>query len=321
MDRFAAPWDRALTVTTWLFGLLLVGLAVGLPSLGWFAVGSEGGPIIPLTLAPLPLLGTLLLVWALAPRGYRLEGEELVVVRPLAPIRLPLAGVTAVEALPPGTLRGSQRLLGASGLFGHYGRFWSPALGPYRLYATRTSGLVALDTARGRFVLSPEPPEGFVAALRLRAPRAAAEVVRSGGPGRAGARRGWWIAAGVVGVILLLVGGIAAGVAAFAPSGVAVRGGAVVVERRWVGPVVIPLEEVRRAEPLDPALRRGWTRVHGTAGFGVAYGRFASAGLGGFQLYAWRQGPAVLLETEGGRVVLTPDDPDGFLAEVSAGLR
>ncbi len=67
----------------------------------------------------------------------------------------------------------------------------SPTLGSYRLYATRTAGLVALDTARGRLVLSPEPPEGFVAALRLRAPQAAAAVARSGAAGRAGARRGW----------------------------------------------------------------------------------------------------------------------------------
>ena len=59
----------------------------------------------------------------------------------------------------------------------------------------------------------------------------------------------------------------------------------------------------------------------GTSGFGsVAFGRFRSSTLGDFQLYAWGRGPWVLLETDGGPVVLTPEEPARFLAEVRAGM-
>ena len=95
-----------------------------------------------------------------------------------------------------------------------------------------------------------------------------------------------------------------------------------VVERRWFADVVIPLAEVRRASALAPDQRRGWRRTAGTSlPGGVAYGRFASPALGAFQLYAWRSGPMVLLATDRGPVVLTPDDPQAFLAEVQARLR
>jgi hypothetical protein len=53
----------------------------------------------------------------------------------------------------------------------------------------------------------------------------------------------------------------------------------------------------------------------------VRYGRFASSALGPFRLYAWRQGPYVLLETDAGRVVLTPDDPERFVSELRSRLR
>jgi hypothetical protein len=48
----------------------------------------------------------------------------------------------------------------------------------------------------------------------------------------------------------------------------------------------------------------------------VRYGRFGSRELGPFRLYAWRYGPYVLLETDEGRVLITPDDPERFVVEV-----
>jgi len=117
------------------------------------------------------------------------------------------------------------------------------------------------------------------------------------------------------------VAGIAVAVAGFAPVAARVDGAAVVVERRWFGEVSIPLAAVRGAEPLAPALRQGWIRTAGTSlPGGVAYGSFSSNELGDFRLYAWREGPLVRLDTAGGPVVLTPDDPEAFLADVRARL-
>jgi len=74
-------------------------------------------------------------------------------------------------------------------------------------------------------------------------------------------------------------------------------------------------------EPLPADLARGWWRVNGVGGPGTSrFGAYSSPGLGAFTLYAWRRGPYVLLETAGGRVVFTPDDPDAFVTEVRARL-
>jgi hypothetical protein len=72
---------------------------------------------------------------------------------------------------------------------------------------------------------------------------------------------------------------------------------------------------------MAPEYARRLRRVSGTYAGDVRYGHFRSRELGDVQLYAWRPGPYVLLETSRGRVVLTPDDRDAFVEAVQAALR
>ncbi|HET9552018.1 MAG TPA: PH domain-containing protein [Anaeromyxobacteraceae bacterium] len=310
MERFDAPWDAGLKISTWLLVAIMggatallggLGLAIshGDPSLGW-----------PLFIAPAVLPVILLATWSLAPRGYAIERGELVVERPLFPIRIPLRDIRAVGRLPSPPRLGL-RVAGTSGLFGHYGRFWSPALGAYRLYATRRDGLVSVETAAARFVLTPEPIDPFVRALLARSPHARPGAAT----GAAGARprMGWKIAAGVGGLVLLLVAGILGAIWGFAPRDAVLDEEGVVIERRWAGPVTLPYGSIQDAEVLAAGYARGWWRENGTSLGPVRYGRFASRALGRFRLYAWREGPFVLLETDEGRVVLTPDEPEAFV--------
>ncbi len=100
-----------------------------------------------------------------------------------------------------------------------------------------------------------------------------------------------------------------------------VADGEIRIERRLAAPIVIPLAEVRRVERLHPRYARGFWRVPGTAlPSGVAFGKFRSRELGDFRLYAWRRGPYVLADTADERIVLTPDDPDAFVAAVGAAI-
>jgi hypothetical protein len=268
-------------------------------------------------LAPLALVTVVLVSWALAPRGFAIEASQLVVERPLLPVRIPLASVRAVELFPPGATRGALRIAGTSGLFGNYGRFWSRSLGFFRLYATRREGLVRVETEGAVFVLSPDPPERFVEALLGRAPRAQRSL--GAVSGKPAPRAFWWPLAAAAALVPLLVGGALARVWALAPRSASVTGDAVRIERRWASPRDIPLASVRTVERLAPPSCGRWWKVNGTAGaFGVAYGTFRSKALGRFQLYAWRPDNCVLLETSEGRVVLTPDDPERFAAEVRA---
>jgi hypothetical protein len=317
MARYAAPWDRKLRLSTGLFVLLMAGLGAWIASqlLGADPEALPG----PLAAVPVLLGAIVVLAWALSPRGFAVEAGRVRVERRLWPVEIPLAEVRAVEALPDGVLGRSVRVWGAGGAFGYYGRFWSRRLGHYRLYATRCTGLVRLVTARETFVLSPEPAARFVEDLRTHSPSARPAAALDPGAQLA-PRRAWLPPAALGAAVALFIGGVLVASWAWAPRSVSVVGGEVVVERQWAGPERIPLASVREVRLLSGADFRGWRRVAGVAGLGrVSYGRYRSSALGTFQLYSWRRGAHVLLATEGGKVVVTPDDWRAFV-EVRARL-
>jgi len=318
MARYAAPWDRRLKISTGLFVLLMAGLGAFIASQ---MIGAEP-EALPGPLAAMPvLLGAIVvLAWLLAPRGFAVETGRVRIERILLPIDIPLREVRAVEALPDGALGRSVRVWGAGGAFGYYGRFWSRRLGHYRLYATRRKGLVRLVTDRGTFVLSPEPAGRFVEDVLTHAPSARPAAALE--PGAQPAPRRAWLLPAVLGsAVALFIGGVLVASWAWAPRSASVVGGEVVVERQWAGPERIPLASVREVRLLSGADFRGWRRVAGVAGLGgVSYGRYRSGALGTFQLYSWRRGAHVLLDTDAGKVVVTPDEWRAFVNEVRAGL-
>jgi hypothetical protein len=315
--RYAAPWDRSLRVST---GALLLVLVFAVAVVLGIAAVAGGGPVVEalggLAVAALAAVG--ILGWALAPTGYAIEGGTLRVERRLRPFSVPLAEVAAVARVAELWAGGAARLGGSSGFFGHYGRFWSRALGSFRLYATRTHDVVLLELPDDRLVVSPDAPERFVDEVLAAAPGAARvedpeTLPRRPLPRRAKVEVAAAIAAVPVGVAIVLV--LAA---AWTPVHAEVASGAVRIERRLARAVEIPLARVRAAEVLGA--REGFRRVAGLGGPGISYGRFASQDLGEFELYDWGGGGYVLLQTDGGRVVLTPEDPDAFVAAVRRGM-
>jgi Bacterial PH domain len=318
MTRYAAPWDRKLKLSTTLFVLVLAGVGGWILSQG---TGPEPEALPgPLPAVPIVVGAIAVLAWALAPRGFSVESGRIRVERLLWPIEIPLREVRSAEVLSDGALGATVRLMGAGGAFGYYGRFWSRRLGHYRLYATRLSGLVRLVTPRGTFVLSPDPAGRFVEEVLARAPSARPAPALE--PGALPApRRVWLVPVVLGGLIALFVGGVMAASWAWAPRSVSVVDGEVVVERQWVEPERIPLATVREVRLLSGQDFRGWRRVAGVANLGrVSYGRYRSDALGTFQLYHWRRGAHVLLETGTGKVVVTPDDWRAFVNDVRAGL-
>lgn len=164
MRRFEARWDGALRATT-AFGCAAAILAPAWLALTLVQDGQPAGALllfVPGVVLPLSA--------ALAPRGYALAGSSLVLERALRPLSIPLAQIRRAGTLPEGALKGAARAGGASGMFGYTGRYKSERLGTYRLFATRRSGLVVVDTVRERLVLSPENPGRFVETLLGEAP-------------------------------------------------------------------------------------------------------------------------------------------------------
>jgi len=115
---------------------------------------------------PLPFLG---LVWALqglAPTGFTLEEPGVRIERRWFPRRLPYSAIRAADRRPRPI--GGLLALGLNGLFGSYGLRWNPRTGLHYLAITNTRDLVYLHTSRGLVVISPSPPDEFVAALSAR---------------------------------------------------------------------------------------------------------------------------------------------------------
>lgn len=160
-EAYAAPWSRLLKGITLLASTLLAGVAL------WALLA---GPRLPAAVAiaagGLPLV--ILVGCALfTVRGYELAGGELLVHRLLWPTRISLDGLRSV-AHDPEAVRGSLRLFGNGGLFSFSGWFRNKPLGVYRAYVTDHRRIVVLTWDQRRIVVSPEPPERFVEALRRR---------------------------------------------------------------------------------------------------------------------------------------------------------
>ncbi len=316
--RYAARWDRTLRLSTAAAVIVIAALAF----LASFVSRGGGGPGGVVSLLAALLLGAILAAsWALGPKGFAVERGHVRIDRPLLSIAIPLSEVRSAGRIPDGALRGALRLAGSGGLFGYYGRFWSRRLGSFRTYATRMDGLVQLDTARGRFILSPDPPDRFVEEVLAHATRAVRSDPSAPSAPEPMPRRARIAVIAIVVAVPLAIGAIVLGMRAFAPRAVAVEEGEIRIERQLVGPVAIPLTEVREVEILSCQRRGRLWRVAGYSGpGGTSYGHFRSDTLGDVQLYAWRPGPYVLLETERGRIVVTPDDPEAFVAAVRAGI-
>jgi hypothetical protein len=95
----------------------------------------------------------------------------------------------------------------------------------------------------------------------------------------------------------------------------------ITIARRWAAPVEVPVTSVRSVEVVGRDRVGRITRVAGFAlRAGHAWGRFRSPGLGDFRLYSWSRGSWVLLETDEGKVVVTPEDSGRFVAEVRAAM-
>jgi Bacterial PH domain len=122
--------------------------------------------------ASLALTLALWLMARFAPTGYVLAADGVRIERRIAPVTIPYRTIRAADRAPR-PLAGLT-LFGSRGIFGHFGTFWSPRLGNFRLFVTNRHGVVWLATEHGWVALSPDRPDDFLTHLRARLPAAGA---------------------------------------------------------------------------------------------------------------------------------------------------
>lgn len=83
--------------------------------------------------------------------------------------------------------------------------------------------------------------------------------------------------------------------------------------------VKIKRADINSVQSIDEKTISGSIRTFGVGGLFGYYGKFANAGLGGMTWYATRKDKLVLIKTaDNKKIIVTPDDPDNFVAEFSA---
>jgi hypothetical protein len=78
----------------------------------------------------------------------------------------------------------------------------------------------------------------------------------------------------------------------------------------------IPLASIESAD-LDPQACRGAWKTAGNDGLFAMHGRFRSKRLGKFQAYVTDPANAIVLRVRGDTIVISPENPRGFLRELN----
>jgi hypothetical protein len=162
--RFEAPWDGSLSAIT--IGAIALVLAV---TAFVISAGLRSGDSVLLGVtiaATLPGLLSVFGCYCWSPRAYAIGVTGVRIERLVGAIELPLSSIREVQPLDD-TMR-LKRVFGVGGVFGYYGTYSEAELGNVKLYATRSAGRVALVTAEGTVVVTPEPPGLFVSEVRSR---------------------------------------------------------------------------------------------------------------------------------------------------------
>jgi hypothetical protein len=174
--RFSAPWDRPLLLST----VFLLAVILSTATAGFSTAAQDDLRGLAAAMAAVAA-SVAVAAWALAPRAFEIgDGAVRILRNGWFGTAIPLCEVRSAGEIGSDALEGAVRLVGVGGLFGSYGVFRSPLLGPVRLDATRSHGLVLLRTARRAHVLTPERPREFVEVVLAAAPGAERERRRAG---------------------------------------------------------------------------------------------------------------------------------------------
>ena len=140
---------------------------------------------------------------------------------------------------------------------------------------------------------------------------AGGSLVVMGAAALATRKRAGWLRA----TVLVVAVGFLVGSWGLAPSGYTVDGQTLTVKRP-LGDEVIQRAEITGARMFEEADSEGMSRTGGNGGLFGYYGKFKSDKLGEHRWYVTDTARRVVVETREGAVVVSPEDPEKFIAAV-----
>jgi len=160
-----APLGGRVRLMTWLAVVLVVTIDAVIVAELLLERHPPPWPVWPILLST-PAIVVVIWYGALV-RRYRLLGGEIVIERAWLTMRLPLAGLVAVET-DREALRGAWKVFGNDGLGAYAGRFRSKKLGKFRAYVSDPACAVVLRWPDRCLVVSPAQVGEFAEAVRAR---------------------------------------------------------------------------------------------------------------------------------------------------------
>jgi hypothetical protein len=124
--------------------------------------------VIVISVVFIGIMAIVLFTYLYTPNSILLTNDSIVIERPLQAVAIPLAEVKAVRRAVESEFKGMIRTFGVGGLFSYMGHFHSPALGNLRMYVKDLTKVVLVDTTEGRFAVSMQNPEEFLADVQRR---------------------------------------------------------------------------------------------------------------------------------------------------------
>lgn len=158
---YIAPFRWSKTV--WIISIVTTIVIIGTSFIHLFIPDIVQGYeryIIMCLLLPLPVI-----CFCLAPRYLCLINGMLIVKRWVGKKSIPVRDIVSIEEVDRWSVMRSTRTMGNGGLFGYYGHYHNRQFGKFRMFATETSHLYLLCTAKEKYVISCQNKE-LIAALQ-----------------------------------------------------------------------------------------------------------------------------------------------------------
>lgn len=95
--------------------------------------------------------------WLYAPKSYTVGKTDLTINRPIGKVNINLADISQVRSVSDTEMRGTIRTFGVGGLFGYFGKYYTPGIGHITFYATQRTNKILIVNKKGKkFILTPD---------------------------------------------------------------------------------------------------------------------------------------------------------------------